>query len=315
MQTILGAGGAVGSHLAKELLVYTDKIRLASRNPQKVNESDELFTADLTDAGQLDKAVEGSNIVYVTVGFKYNRKVWEKTWPPFIKNVIDSCSRHSAWLVFFDNVYMYDPNYISHMTEETPVRPSSRKGKVREQVQSMILEAVESGKLKALIARSADFYGLTNSVLIEMVPKNLMKEKKANWFADLHKIHNFTFIPDAARATAILGNTPEAYGQVWHLPTDGTKLTGKQWVELFSRELNVKPAVQVMPVWMMGIAGLFMPIIREFKEMVYQYEQDYFFDSSKFTSKFGFKPVSPGEGIKRIVEQLEEQETQKLHTP
>ena len=39
-----------------------------------------------------------------------------------------------------------------------------------------------------------------------------MKGKKANWFADLHKVHNFTFVPDAARATAILGNTPEAYG-------------------------------------------------------------------------------------------------------
>lgn len=43
MQTILGAGGAIGIDLAKELLAYTDKIRLVSRNPVKVNAGDELF--------------------------------------------------------------------------------------------------------------------------------------------------------------------------------------------------------------------------------------------------------------------------------
>ena len=31
-------------------------------------------------------------------------------------------------------------------------------------------------------------------------------------------IHPYT--PDAARAVALLGNTPDAFNQVWHLPTD-----------------------------------------------------------------------------------------------
>ena len=170
------------------------------------------------------------------------------------------------------------------------------------------MDAVGQGKLKALIARSADFNGLKNSVLVETVPKNLMQGKKANWFASLHKVHTFTFIPDAAKATAILGNTPEAYGEVWHLPTDNTRLTGKQWVELFARELGVKPAVQVLPIWMMGLAGIFTPVLRELKEMAYQYDRDYFFDSSKFCDRFGFKPVSPGEGIRRVVAELKTRE-------
>ena len=37
MQVILGAGGAIGNDLARELTKYTDKIRLASRNPKKIN--------------------------------------------------------------------------------------------------------------------------------------------------------------------------------------------------------------------------------------------------------------------------------------
>lgn len=43
MQTILGAGGAIGSELARELSQYTHKIRLVSRNPQQVNATDELY--------------------------------------------------------------------------------------------------------------------------------------------------------------------------------------------------------------------------------------------------------------------------------
>ena len=55
MQTILGAGGAIGPLLAKELRQYTDQVRLVGRNPKKIHEEDKLFSADLTDAA-LDTA-------------------------------------------------------------------------------------------------------------------------------------------------------------------------------------------------------------------------------------------------------------------
>jgi nucleoside-diphosphate-sugar epimerase len=222
MQTIIGANGTIGTVLAKELKTYTDKIRLVSRNPSRVNESDELFPADISLPGMVDKVVAGSEVVYVVVGFDYNIKVWEEKWPRFMRDVIDSCIRYNVRLVFFDNVYMYDIKEIPHMTEESAINPASRKGKVRKQVAQMITDNVKSGKLMALIARSADFYGPHNekSFVTEMVYKNLKKGKSANWFIDADKKHSFTFTPDAAKATALLGNTLDAYNQVWHLPTD-----------------------------------------------------------------------------------------------
>jgi nucleoside-diphosphate-sugar epimerase len=269
LQTILGSGGSIGVELAKALPAYTDRIRLVSRNPKKVNPMDELMPADLTKAADIDRAVAGSAIVYVTVGFEYNTKVWQNTWPPFMRQVIDACIRHQARLVFFDNVYMYDPERLSPMTEQTPMRPSSKKGLVRKELVDMIFEAVKDGQLTALIARSADFIGPKNSVLVETVHKNLQNGKKANWFANADKLHNFTFTPDAGKATALLGNTPDAYNQVWHLPTDRTPLTGKDWVELFAKEMNVEPKVQAIPAWLLSVLGVFIPIMREFKEMAY----------------------------------------------
>ena len=107
VQTILGSGGAIGIPLARELTKYTGQIRLVSRNPVKVNDSDLLFPADVNDPQQVDKAIAGSAIVYVTIGFQYNLGVWRQKWPPFMQQVIRSCRNHGARLVFFDNIYMY----------------------------------------------------------------------------------------------------------------------------------------------------------------------------------------------------------------
>lgn len=305
MQTILGAGGAIGTDLAKELANYTDKIRLVSRHPKKVNDTDELLAANLSDATQVEQAIAGSEVVYLTVGFAYDIKVWQQKWPALMKAVIQACEKHGAKLVFFDNVYMYDRDYLNHMTEETPIRPTSEKGKVRAQIADMLMEAVAQKRITALIARAADFISTTNSVLIEMGFKNLKKGKKAMWMVDANKIHSFTFTPDAAKAVALLGNTPEAYNQVWHLPTDNTKLTGKQWIALMAKELNTTPKYQIMPVWMMRILGLFIPTLKGFIEMTYQYDRDYFFDSSKFEKQFHFTPTTPQESIHYIAQKLQ----------
>ena len=54
---------------------------------------------------------------------------------------------------------MYDPKYLSNMTEETPMNPVSKKGKVRAEIAKMLMDAVEKKNVKAIIARAPDFYG------------------------------------------------------------------------------------------------------------------------------------------------------------
>ncbi len=304
MQTILGANGTIGTILAKELLTYTNKIRLVSRNPRRVNDTDELFAADLTRPGMVDKAVEGSDIVYLVVGLQYNAEVWEKSWPELMKATIQACIKHNARLVFFDNVYMYDKDAIPHMTEDSPINPPSRKGAVRKQIAEMLMNEVKAGRLMALIARAADFYGPgnENSFVSEVVYKNFKKGKAANWFSSVDKKHSFTYTPDAAKATALLGNTDDAYNQVWHLPTDKTSLTGKEFISIFAEEMKVKNRVSPMPLWLIKILGIFIPVMKEFPEMMYQYDRDYFFDSTKFDLRFNFKTTTYREGIRNMVQ-------------
>jgi nucleoside-diphosphate-sugar epimerase len=134
-----------------------------------------------------------------------------------------------------------------------------------------------------------------------------MKGKKAQVFGDVNKIHTYTYTPDAAKATAILGNTKDAFNQVWHVPTTKERLSNMQWIEMIANELNVVAKVQSVPVWMIHLLGIFIPVMREFPEMMYQYDQDYIFDSSKFEKRFGLLATEPKDGIKMLVEDLKKQ--------
>ncbi len=299
MQVIIGSGGSIGVQLAYALKKYTNNIRLVSRNPQKVNEDDELRVADITLKDQVYKAVEGAEVVYLTAGFEYNIAVWKNTWPVAMQNVIDACIQHSARLVFFDNVYMYSKEAIGHMSECSPIDPPSKKGRVRAELVTMLTDAMMHKGLTALIARSADFYGphTKNSLLTIGVIDNFRKGKRAFWQSDAGKIHSMTFTPDAAKATALLGNTADAFGQVWHLPTSAEKLTGKDYIRLTAKMMQVMPRYFILNKFIIGLLGIFSPAIRELQEMQYQNDRDYFFDSSKFESRFAQKPTSYEQGI------------------
>jgi nucleoside-diphosphate-sugar epimerase len=148
-------------------------------------------------------------------------------------------------------------------------------------------------------------------MIMEMVYKNLLQNKKAGWLCNAKFVHSFTYAPDAGKATALLGNTPDAYNQVWNLPTDSGNLTGEGWTALFAREMGkspefmILPKYMVMPKFMVGIVGLFVPVMKEFYEMLYQYDRDYVFDSSKFEKRFGIKPTSYIDGVRETLKTLE----------
>ena len=229
-----------------------------------------------------------------------------KSFPSFINNVIDACIQHQAKMVFFDNIYAIGRDNVKHITEESPISPCSKKGEVRAEVDKLILNAIEHRQLNAIIARSADFFSevKASSMSMNLIYDNLIKGKKAQWLCDAKKVHSMSYTPDLAKGTAILGNTPDAYNQIWNLPTDSEKITGEGWINLFAKEMNTTNKYQVLPNWLIKILGWFIPIMKELPEMNYQYDRDYFFDSSKFNRRFNYTPIKNADAVKKTVESL-----------
>ncbi|GLQ30385.1 NAD-dependent epimerase/dehydratase family protein [Litoribrevibacter albus] len=288
MQTILGANGQIGRELALSLKRdFTSDLRLVSRNPQKVNDTDALVRADLMDRDQTIRAVEGSEIVYLTAGLPMDTKMWVECWPTMMRNVIDACLTHGARLVYFDNTYMY-PQTDAPQTEDSHFEPNGEKGKVRAEIVQDLLINMSKGKLEALVCRAPEFYGpgQTQSITNTTVIEPLLSGKKAKVFLRDDTLRTLIYTPDASRAMALLGNTPDAYSQTWHLPCDDNRLTYKKFVELAALTFGTEANYTVLKQWQLSFAGLFNQTLRDATELLPRYKTDNIFVSDKFKTRF-----------------------------
>jgi len=306
MQTILGANGQIAEELARELhRNYTTDIRLVSRNPKKVNDTDELFSANLLDGEATDNAVKGSHIVYLTVGLPMDSKIWEEQFMIIMHNVIRACKNQKCKLVFFDNTYMY-PKTSESQTEETPFLPVGTKSEVRAEIAGMLLDEIKKNTIEALICRAPEFYGpgKTQSITNSLIFDNIQKNKKLKVPLKDNTLRSLIWTSDASRAMALLGNTPDAYGQTWHLPCDDNRLTYKEFINLISIIYQKKLDYSIIRKWLFRVGGLFSKRMKELQELLPRYEVDNIFVSDKFQKKFpDFQITTFEEGITRIMKE------------
>jgi nucleoside-diphosphate-sugar epimerase len=298
VNAILGAGGPVANELAAILTARNTPLRLVGRSPKPLAGA-EVFAADLADREQTVAAVSGSSVAYLLVGLKYDLAVWRELWPRIIANTIAACKRAQARLIFFDNVYMYG-RVDGPMTEQTPYAPCSKKGAIRAQIATTLMDEVKAGDLTAMIARSADFYGprTPHGVPNVLVFEPFAKGATASWLVNATVPHSLTFTPDAARGMAMLAERKSAWNQVWHLPTAPHPPTGKEFIEMAAAAFGVSPKYHVLNKPILRVVGFFDPAVRESGEMLYQSDAPYVFDSTRFVEEFGFAGTPYSEGVR-----------------
>ncbi|MFN1548568.1 NAD-dependent epimerase/dehydratase family protein [Vibrio natriegens] len=145
----------------------------------------------------------------------------------------------------------------SPQLENAPFAPNGGKGQVRAQITNMLLDAMKQGSIEAVICRAPEFYGpgktqsITNSTIIDA----LVAGKSAKVFLRDDVKRSLIYTPDASRAMALIGNTPDTYGQTWHLPCDDNRLNYRQFIELAAEVFQVQPKYRVLKRWQLWLAG------------------------------------------------------------
>jgi len=304
LHTILGANGAVGRALSRELTASGVRLRQVGRHPRCEFPSDEIVVADLTNAASTVTAIAGSNVVYLVAGVLYTTAAWQADWPRIMANVIEGCERSGAALVFFDNVYAYGPR-TGVMTEATPFDPCSHKGEVRARIATTLLDAIRTQRVTAMIVRSPDFYyprepGRTTGMLNAIVFDRLRAGKAPQWLGNPDAPHSFSYTPDLGRSLALLGTSTAAFGQTWHALTTPEEQSGRDLVRLASDIAGRAARLQTAPRWMIRAMGLLQPSLREQVEMLYQFEQPYRFSSSKLSDAFGVSATPYGDAFREV---------------
>lgn len=304
MQTVLGANGQIAEELTRYLHDnVTEDIRLVSRHPVKLHDTDQLFAANLMDADATARAVAGSDIAYLTVGLPIDSALWQQQFPVMMANTIAACQQHGTKLVFFDNTYMY-PRTSAPQVEDTAFAPIGRKAAVRARIADMLLDKMRAGSIEAVICRAPEFYGpgktksLTNSAVFDRIKQG----KRPMIPVSAHTRRTLIWTPDASHGMAVIGNAPDAYGQTWHLPTDPNRLTYAQMVEIASDVTGRPIRYTTVPEIAFKIGGWFNPAVKEASELLPRYRGDNIFDSSKFATRFpDFNTTTYREGIAEIL--------------
>ena len=302
LHVVLGASGQVGKLLVTELLNRSQSVRAVIKDNKIVFPSMvQIKTADLLDAEQTREAVKDASVVYLCVNLPFAAKDWLTYWPLMMNNIIEACSINKSKLIFLDNSYVYG-RFNGQITETLPYNPISIKGEARAKASTQLMDAHNAGKLKAVIARAADFYGpgAVNSMVGKSFYDEVIDKHKATWLGSTEKQHSFTYIQDIVSSLATLGSNANADGQIWHLPTAPNPLTGTEFARLVFMQLNLKLNVNAYSKRAITLAGIFNQKLKEISEVLYLYDEDFIFDSSKYQSVFGdVFPTSYLKGIEK----------------
>jgi nucleoside-diphosphate-sugar epimerase len=242
---------------------------------------------DLTDAAIVANLARQTEMVFATAQPPYTR--WAELWPPLMRSLIDGLSRSEARLVFVDNLYMYGPTGGKPIGEDIPYAATGPKGRTRAAVATMLLAAHQSGRVRATIGRAADFYGprvLDTGVFGERFFAALAADKPVDLFGNPDLPHTYTYVPDFARALITLSEHEAAYGRAWHVPNAGT-ISTRAMLQHFELALGRPIHSRVVSPLMLSLVGLFVPIVREMKEMAYQFTEPYCVDDREFRQAFG----------------------------
>jgi nucleoside-diphosphate-sugar epimerase len=301
LHVVLGATGGAGGALVRELAGGGHRVRAVSRGPApELPEDVEQLAADVADPAQTRAACRGATVVYHCVQPPYQR--WAVEFPTLTQSIADAAAGAGARLVYADNLYAYGP-VDGPLAEDLPAQPTTNKGRIRALMAERLLAAHRSGTLQVAIARSSDYYGPggANSVVGDILFGAAAAGERARWLGRLDVSHSLNYLPDVARALAILGARPEALGEVWHLPA-AEPVTGQGFVELIAAALRGPVKVTATSRLALRLAGVFDPRARESVELLYQWERPFVLDASKFQRAFGpFEPTPHPQAVARTV--------------
>lgn len=296
---VLGTG-AIGRAVMEELVQRGESVRMVNRSGRmdEVPAGVEVKAADLYDQAQVREVTRGAKVAYQASQPNYFE--WQEKFPPLQKSIIDGLAGTGAKLVLVENLYMYGATNGTPMTEDMPHNARTRKGKVRSEMSRAAFEAHQAGKLRVTAARGSDFFGPWGlpSSMGERAIYPLLHGKAAGLIGNVNLPHTHTFTKDFGRALVILGERAEADGQAWHVPNDLPRVTQREMAAMFAEELGVEPKFSAMGKLMMWVGGFFVPEAKESVEMMYEFDQPFIVDSSKFEKTFGMRATPMKEAIR-----------------
>lgn len=286
IHVVLGAG-PLGRATASALVKAGHVVRLVNRSGKLIDPPAgvELVAADLRAPDSFGPIVAGAAAIYFCAQPAYHR--WPEEFPALQDAAIAIASKAGARLVVAENLYGYGPS-DRPFTEDMPMAPTTRKGRVRAAMHATLMQAREQGRVTVSIARGSDFFGphVDGSAVGARAFQALVKGAAVECLGDPNALHSVTFVEDFGAALATLGIDARAEGQVWHVP-NAPAVSQRRFFEIAARLAERPLKLRKVGGLELSALGLFIPPVREMIEMQYEFEKPFVVDHTKFVAAFG----------------------------
>lgn len=289
---VIVGSGPTGQTTAKLLASYGEQVILINRSGSgEAIQGVKRMAIDANDQAALQQASANAAVIYNCVNPIYTS--WVTDWPPIANSILNAAKKSGAVLVTLSNLYGYAPP-TRPMVETDPLATTTVKGQVRVKMWQDALEAHNRGDVAVTEARASDFIGTVlgeTSHMGSRVTVPLKAGKTVNILGNADVAHSWTAMNDVAATLVELGSNSNAWGKAWHVPT-ADPLTQREILERMGSMVGVDNVkIRTAPAALVTVMSLFQPMMRELKEMLYQFEQPFIVDSSAVTETFGLKPA------------------------
>lgn len=308
---IVGAG-PVGSATARLLLARGEDVTLVTRSgsglartgdvpadPTSGSGTLALRAADASDRALMEQLAEGAVGIYNCANPAYHR--WGTDWPPIASSLLAAAERSGAVLATVSNLYGYGP-VDGELHEDLPLAAQGVKGRTRIGMWEQALAAHQAGRARVTEVRGSDYLCPgQGSHMGDRVTPRALAGKTVSVLRSADMPHSWTSVEDVARLLVTVAADERGWGRPWHVPSNAPR-TQREVVADLCATAGVEPvAVHEHAPVLMRALGLVNPVIREFREVSYQFEQPFVMDSSAAQRTFGLTPTPWSDVLAELV--------------
>lgn len=298
---IIGAG-PVGRHTADLLAARGSEVIVATRSGTDTGIAGVGHLAlDASDATALTAAVTGATVIYNCAN-PGDYTAWQSTWPPLAAALLVAAERSGAIYAITGNLYPYGP-VEGAMREDTPDAATDHKGVLRATMWADALALHDAGRIRTVEVRGSDYLGSgvgANGHVTRQVP-GMLAGKRAWVLGRKDQPHTFTDVLDTARLLVAAAGDPAALGRTWHVPSNAPRTQQQALTEVMAAVGRPAPKVSETPRAVLAVSARFVPMMRELRDLSYQWDRPYVMDDTAARRHFAMEPTGWDEVCRRSV--------------
>ncbi|KQV76195.1 epimerase [Aeromicrobium sp. Root344] len=296
---IVGAG-PVGRHVAQLLAARGADVTVATRSGTDTGiDGVTHLKLDASDAEALSAAAQGASVLYNCAN-PADYTTWREFWPPLAAAFLVAAERSGAVYAITGNLYPYGP-VDRPMKEDLPDAATDYKGHLRASMWAEAEALHDAGRIRTVEVRGSDYMGTGvggNGHITRQMP-GALKGKRAWVFNAKDVPHTFTDVLDTARLLIAAAEDETAHGRTWHVPSNPPRTQEQAITEVLASVGNPAVKVSVVPNAAFAALAKVVPLVRELRQLSYQWTKPYVLDDSDARQHFGMEPTPWDEVCRR----------------